>query len=94
MIQAIIGDVEPLVVNGFEDYLKDPDGKQQVQAALDWMFILTLEWFGLPDAQGPEWAALLILVFVIVLFGLMPGIALGPVDTATVPLLNRLGVWQ
>ena len=29
--------------------VKDPDGKQQVQAALDWMFILTLEWFGLPD---------------------------------------------
>src|SRR5215468_6561981 len=48
----------------------------------------------LPDAQGPEWAALVILVFVIVLFGLVPGIALGPVDTATMPLLNRLGVWQ
>jgi NADH-quinone oxidoreductase subunit M len=47
---------------------------------------------GLPDAQGPEWAALVILVFVIVLFGVMPGIALGPVDTATVPLLGRLGV--
>src|SRR3984885_6775525 len=30
---------------------KDPEGKAQVQAALDWMFILTLEWFGLPDAQ-------------------------------------------
>ena len=30
--------------------VKDPEGKQQVQAALDWMFILTLEWFGLPDA--------------------------------------------
>jgi ring-1,2-phenylacetyl-CoA epoxidase subunit PaaA len=29
--------------------VKDPDGKAQVQAALDWMFILTLEWFGLPD---------------------------------------------
>ncbi|MGZ4195493.1 MAG: Phenylacetic acid catabolic protein [Solirubrobacteraceae bacterium] len=29
--------------------VKDPEGKQQVQAALDWMFILTLEWFGLPD---------------------------------------------
>ena len=29
--------------------VKDPDGKRQVQAALDWMFILTLEWFGLPD---------------------------------------------
>src|SRR5205823_1909178 len=48
----------------------------------------------LPDARGPEWAALAILVFVIVLFGVMPGIALAPVDTATVPLLNRLGVYQ
>ncbi len=28
---------------------KDPDGKAQVQQAIDWMFILTLEWFGLPD---------------------------------------------
>jgi NADH-quinone oxidoreductase subunit M len=48
----------------------------------------------LPDARGPEWAALVILVFVIVLFGVLPGIALAPVDTATVPLLSRLGVWQ
>ncbi|HET8576730.1 MAG TPA: NADH-quinone oxidoreductase subunit M [Methylomirabilota bacterium] len=47
----------------------------------------------LPDAQGPEWAALWILIFVIVLFGVAPGIALGLVDTATVPLLNRLGVF-
>src|SRR3978361_82218 len=30
---------------------KDPEGVTQVQAAVDWMFILTLEWFGLPDAQ-------------------------------------------
>lgn len=29
--------------------VKDPEGKTQVQAAVDWMFILTLEWFGLPD---------------------------------------------
>jgi ring-1,2-phenylacetyl-CoA epoxidase subunit PaaA len=27
----------------------DPDDKLQLQASLDWMFILTLEWFGLPD---------------------------------------------
>ncbi|HUG37819.1 MAG TPA: NADH-quinone oxidoreductase subunit M [Candidatus Limnocylindrales bacterium] len=43
-----------------------------------------------PDAQGPEWAALIILVGTLVLFGVAPGIALGPVDTATVPLLSRL----
>jgi ring-1,2-phenylacetyl-CoA epoxidase subunit PaaA len=29
----------------------DPDEKARVQAAADWMFILTLEWFGLPDAR-------------------------------------------
>src|SRR6187549_90214 len=29
----------------------DPDEKRTVQAAADWMFILTLEWFGLPDAR-------------------------------------------
>jgi 1,2-phenylacetyl-CoA epoxidase catalytic subunit len=28
---------------------KEPDGKAEVQKAVDWMFILTLEWFGLPD---------------------------------------------
>ena len=46
----------------------------------------------LPDAEGPEWAALAILVLCLVLFGVIPGIALGPVDTATVQLLIRLGV--
>jgi len=44
----------------------------------------------LPDAQGPEWAALGILVFVLVLFGVVPSIAIAPVDTATGPLLLRL----
>ena len=44
----------------------------------------------LPDAQGPEWAALGILVFVLMLFGVLPSIAIGPVDTATGPLLQRL----
>jgi len=29
--------------------VKDPESKRQVQTAVDWMFILTLEWFGLPD---------------------------------------------
>jgi ring-1,2-phenylacetyl-CoA epoxidase subunit PaaA len=29
----------------------DPEGLAAVQAAVDWMFILTLEWFGLPDEQ-------------------------------------------
>ena len=29
--------------------VKDPSSKAEVQAAVDWMFLLTLEWFGLPD---------------------------------------------
>ena len=45
----------------------------------------------LPDAQGPEWVALVLLMGTLVLFGVAPGIAIGPVDTATVPLLLRLG---
>ena len=45
----------------------------------------------LPDAQGTEWVALVILVFVVVLFGIVPGLALNPVDTATMPLLSGLG---
>jgi NADH-quinone oxidoreductase subunit M len=44
----------------------------------------------LVDAQGPEWVALVVLVIVIVVFGMVPGLALALVDTATVPLLARL----
>jgi NADH-quinone oxidoreductase subunit M len=44
----------------------------------------------LPDARGPEWAALVILVGVLVLFGVVPGIAIDPVDSATGALLERL----
>lgn len=29
--------------------VKDADAKRRIQEAVDWMFILTLEWFGLPD---------------------------------------------
>ncbi len=29
----------------------DPQDKRELQRSLDWMFILTLEWFGLPDTQ-------------------------------------------
>jgi ring-1,2-phenylacetyl-CoA epoxidase subunit PaaA len=29
--------------------VRDPSGREDVQRAIDWMFILTLEWFGLPD---------------------------------------------
>jgi len=44
----------------------------------------------LPDAQGPEWAALGILVATLVLFGVAPWIAVGTIDTATTPLIATL----
>ena len=44
----------------------------------------------LEDARGPEWVALVVLVFVLVLFGMVPGLAIAPVGTATVPLLARI----
>jgi NADH-quinone oxidoreductase subunit M len=50
------------------------------------------EFHHLSDARGPEWVALIVLMFVIFLFGMIPGIAIGPIDTATVPLLTRLGI--
>jgi NADH-quinone oxidoreductase subunit M len=46
---------------------------------------------GLSDAQGPEWVALVVLALTLVIFGMVPGIAVGPIDTTVVPLLGRLG---
>jgi ring-1,2-phenylacetyl-CoA epoxidase subunit PaaA len=31
--------------------VKDPEEKAKLQRAVDWMFLLTVEWFGLPDDQ-------------------------------------------
>jgi ring-1,2-phenylacetyl-CoA epoxidase subunit PaaA len=31
--------------------VKEPAARAEVQAAIDWMFVLTLEWFGLPDER-------------------------------------------
>ena len=44
----------------------------------------------LPDAQGPEWAALGILTATLVIFGVAPWIAVGTIDTATTPLIATL----
>jgi ring-1,2-phenylacetyl-CoA epoxidase subunit PaaA len=33
---------------------KEDEGKAGVQAAVDWMFVLTLEWFGLPDERKTQ----------------------------------------
>lgn len=30
-------------------FAEDPDKRDELQRAIDWMFVLTLEWFGLPD---------------------------------------------
>lgn len=46
----------------------------------------------LPDAQGTEWVAMVLLVGVLVLFGVWPALAITPIDVSTVPLLMRLGV--
>ncbi len=32
-------------------FSKDPEKKEELQRAVDWMFPLTLEWFGLPDGK-------------------------------------------
>jgi NADH-quinone oxidoreductase subunit M len=46
----------------------------------------------LPDARGTEWVALVFLAGVLILFGVVPWIIVAPIDTATVPLLARLGI--
>jgi NADH-quinone oxidoreductase subunit M len=46
----------------------------------------------LPDAQGTEWVALVFLTAVLILFGVVPSIVVSPIDTATVPLLVRMGL--
>jgi NADH-quinone oxidoreductase subunit M len=47
---------------------------------------------GLADAQGPERVSLVFLSAVILLFGVVPALALSRVGPATVALLDRLGV--
>jgi NADH-quinone oxidoreductase subunit M len=44
----------------------------------------------LEDARGPEWVALLVLMVALVVFGMVPSLALALVDSATVPLLTRI----
>jgi len=44
----------------------------------------------LADARGTEWVAIVVLVGTLIVFGMVPGLALVPVDTATVPLLARI----
>ncbi len=46
----------------------------------------------LGDARGPEWVSLVLLSAILILVGLAPTLALVPVDSATIALLDRLGV--
>jgi NADH:ubiquinone oxidoreductase subunit 4 (subunit M) len=46
----------------------------------------------LPDAQGTEWVAVVFLMCMLILFGVLPQLLVAPIDTATVPLLTRMGV--
>jgi NADH-quinone oxidoreductase subunit M len=50
------------------------------------------EFVSLPDAEGPEWVAVVLLAGLIVLFGLVPSLALSRIDPSVVSLLDRLGV--
>jgi NADH-quinone oxidoreductase subunit M len=50
------------------------------------------EYATLADAQGPEWVALVLLSGLVILFGLVPSLALSRVDPAVVALIDRLGV--
>jgi ring-1,2-phenylacetyl-CoA epoxidase subunit PaaA len=36
---------------GMRKLNKDTSGHEELQRAVDWMFLLTVEWFGLPDGQ-------------------------------------------
>jgi NADH-quinone oxidoreductase subunit M len=44
----------------------------------------------LEDARGPEWVALVVLVAVLVIFGILPALAVAPIDVTTVALLARI----
>src|SRR5438046_1504133 len=37
--------------NGMRKLAQSPEGRAELQKAVDWMFLLTVEWFGLPDAM-------------------------------------------
>jgi len=64
----------------------------RVAKRIFWGPLIDAEHAHLGDAEGPEWVAVVFLSALLVLFGLLPALALGPVDRATVALLDRLGV--
>ena len=64
----------------------------RVAKRIFWGPLAGAEYEHLEDARGPEWMSLVFLSAILILFGLFPALALGPVDRATVALLDRLGV--
>jgi NADH-quinone oxidoreductase subunit M len=46
----------------------------------------------LPDAQGTEWVAIVVLLGLLVLFGVVPHLILGPIDSSTAPILMKMGL--
>ncbi|MBI3455827.1 MAG: NADH-quinone oxidoreductase subunit M [Candidatus Rokubacteria bacterium] len=64
----------------------------RVAKRIFWGPLAEAEHAHLADAEGPEWVSLVVLSAILILFGLAPALALGPVDRATVALLDRLGV--
>lgn len=48
----------------------------------------------LPDAQGTEWVAIVFLIGILILFGVVPGLMVGPIDQATISLLGQMGGMQ
>jgi len=44
----------------------------------------------LTDARGPEWVALALLSFVLVFFGMLPAVALVPIESGLAPVLLRI----
>ena len=49
------------------------------------------KWKDLPDAQGPEWVALIVLAGTLILFGLLPFLALKSIDVGVVEFLKAGG---
>ena len=64
----------------------------RVAKQIFWGPLAAGEYANLGDAEGPEWVSLVVLSAVLILFGLVPMLALAPVDATTVSLLRHLGM--
>jgi NADH-quinone oxidoreductase subunit M len=64
----------------------------RVTKRIFWGPLVEAEHAHLEDARGPEWVSLVLLSAILILFGLLPALAIAPVDPAVMGLLERLGV--